>query len=119
MENLLIKWDELEWIGGARAKRKVVQTPDATFSFQEISNSLDEPKVDQHPEQQIVLLLNGASDFYVDDVLYKMEAGDMLVIPSNAKHYQRITSPNGIKNFLVFTPANNFAESAKVSEKKD
>lgn len=119
MADLLTKWEELEWQGGARAKRKVVQAPGVTFSFQEITSSLAEPKVDQHPEQQTVLLLSGSSDFYVDDVLYKMEAGDMLVIPSNAKHYQRITDPNGIKNFLIFTPANDYPPSAKIGEKKE
>lgn len=119
MKDLLIKWDEYEWAGGPRAHRKVVQTPNVTFSYQEILHSADNPKVDQHPEQQVVLLLSGTSDFYVDDVLYKMEAGDMLVIPPNAKHWQRITSEGGIKNFLIFTPANNYAEAKKKDEKAE
>jgi cupin superfamily acireductone dioxygenase involved in methionine salvage len=116
--DVLIKWEELAWIGGDRAKRKVVQTETATFALQELTHSLPEPKVDQHPEQQVVLLLSGTSDFYVDDVLYKMEAGDMLVIPSNATHYQKITSPEGIKNFLIFTPANSFKPSEKIAPKE-
>ena len=113
MDTNFIKWDDYEWAGSERAHRKVVQTKTATFSMQEIKYSNPNPKIDSHPEQQVVLLLEGTSDFYVDDVCYKMEAGDMIVIPPNAKHWQKITSEGGIKNFLIFTPPNDYKEAVK------
>ncbi len=116
MSAMLIKWDEYNWAGGERAHRKVIQTKTATFSMQELLYSNPNPKVDVHPEQQVVLLLEGTSDFYVDDVCYKMEAGDMLVIPPNARHWQKITSPGGIKNFLIFSPPNDYTAATKKDE---
>jgi len=116
MEAILVKWDDYKWSGSERAHRKVIQTRTVTFSMQELLYSNPNPKVDSHPEQQVVLLLEGTSDFYVDDVCYKMEAGDMLVIPPNAKHWQKITSEGGIKNFLIFSPSNDYTPAAKKEE---
>jgi len=57
----------------------------------------------RHEPEQIVIMTDGAADTILDGKLYHLEAGDVLIVPSNIEHGNYI-SDRGLRMIEVFSP---------------
>lgn len=57
----------------------------------------------RHEPEQIMIVLDGACDTLFEGKLYHLEAGDVLIVPSNAEHGNYI-SDRGLRMIEVFSP---------------
>lgn len=58
-----------------------------------------------HPEMELFYLEHGELNFYVEDTLYHMKAGDAIFIPPNLLHHASCaSSADGVFHALVFSP---------------
>jgi len=97
-------WDNLEWqIVREGVKRKVFTGEGATVVLNELQPN-HEPKPHKHVHEQIVYIMQGTCDFHVEDEVYSLKEGGLLVIPSNAVHYIVVTSDIPVLNLDIFTP---------------
>lgn len=81
----------------------------------------DEPiPLHSHPHEQITYVVEGEMIFYLDGEPHRMQAGDMIVTPSNVPHTIRMLTPR-LRVVDVFTPlrddliaqARQFADATK------
>jgi len=90
----------MELIPGA--KNYIVSTERITVSFVAL-----EPDIyvtpHRHEPEQIVIVNDGARDFLVKGKLYRLEEGDVLLIPSNVEH-GNYSSNRGLRMIEVFSP---------------
>jgi len=56
-----------------------------------------------HEPEQIVIVTDGACDTILEGKLYHLEAGDVLIVPSNIEHGNYI-SDRGLRMIEVFSP---------------
>ncbi|WP_304507579.1 cupin domain-containing protein [Anaerotignum sp.] len=97
-------FNEMEWeFVREGVKRKVFTGEGATLSLNELQFG-HTPKPHTHIHEQVVYILQGEADFFVDGVKHEMKAGGLLVIPSNVEHYIVVTSKEPVLNLDVFTP---------------
>lgn len=57
-----------------------------------------------HKYEQLVMILQGECDFYVDGVPYNMTAGCVMAIPPHVEHYIVAKGTEPVLNLDVFTP---------------
>ncbi len=93
----------------------IVPAGNLTLSFLELSPGLD-AKPHSHPEEQVVVVLEGELDMVVDDKLYRVHSGEVAVIPGGVAH-SAITFNEGCKVLDIFSPARKDFEE-KLAEAK-
>lgn len=79
----------------------------------------------KHEYEQLVIILQGECDFYVDGVAYPMTAGCLLSIPPEAEHYVVAKGETPLLNLDIFYPkrpdrtqsclADNETEEARIA----
>lgn len=57
-----------------------------------------------HAYEQLVFILQGECDFYVDSVAYQLTAGSMMAVPPNVEHYIVAKGDKDVINLDVFYP---------------
>lgn len=97
-------WDDMEWeVVREGVRRKAFTGEGATIALNELEPK-HEPRPHNHKFEQIVYILQGTCDFHVDDKVYPLKEGGVLVIPPNVVHYTVVTSEVPVLNLDVFTP---------------
>jgi len=85
----LIELDDLpvrELFPGLRAR--LIHTDRVTHSWVSVDQGATFPE-HQHPHEQIVSVLDGELELVVDGVLHRLTAGQVFVIPPDARHSGR------------------------------
>jgi len=87
---------------GPGSKSHIVSAERITTSF-----VIAEPNIyfkpHRHEPEQIVIIIDGACDTILEGKLYHLEAGDVLIVPSNMEHGNYI-SDRGLRMIEVFSP---------------
>lgn len=90
----------LELVSGMQAN--IVSAEKITLSFASGEpNSQLSPH--RHPNEQMLIVLDGAIDLVIEGKLYHLESGDVAVLPSNAEHGVYV-SDKGCRVIDVFSP---------------
>jgi quercetin dioxygenase-like cupin family protein len=83
-------------------KANIVSAEKITLSFASAEpNATLTPH--RHENEQILIVLDGAIDFIIEGKQYKVEKGDVVVIPSNTEHGAYF-SDKGARVIDVFSP---------------
>ncbi len=87
---------------GPGSKSHIISAERITASF-----VVAEPNIyfasHRHEPEQIMIVIDGACDALFEGKLYHLEAGDVLIVPSNASHGNYI-SDRGLRMIEVFSP---------------
>jgi hypothetical protein len=54
--------------------------------------------------EQIAYIISGRMDFFLEDEVFHLRAGSMLVVPPNARHWGQVVGDEPVLNLEVFTP---------------
>jgi len=90
----------IEFIPGL--KGHIVSAEKITVSFITMDPDFHIP-VHRHQSEQIMIVMDGAIDTIVDGKLYRLEKGDVLILPSNIEHGV-YSSNRGCSVIDVFSP---------------
>ncbi|MEU7981455.1 cupin domain-containing protein [Micromonospora sp. NPDC049081] len=99
-----VNWDDIpatEVRPGVR--RKVYATDEVLFAWHELAVGMDLNPHHHDDFDQLVLILGGRCNYYVDGVPHPMGAGSLLLVPRGAEHYIEPTEGPCI-NVDVFAP---------------
>lgn len=99
-----VNWDDIPAIDiRPGVRRKVYSTDQVMLAWHELDVGMSlNPHV--HDDfDQLVLILAGRCDYYVDGVPHPMAAGSILLVPAGAEHHIDPTEAPCI-NLDVFTP---------------
>lgn len=99
----VVKWDDLALEDVRPGVRRCAYTTD---DIQLVMNHV-EPGMDLRPHShndfdQLVYIVSGRANYYIDDVAYEMHAGSMLLVPAGAPHYVDPIEPT--LNLDIFVP---------------
>jgi quercetin dioxygenase-like cupin family protein len=87
---------------GPGSKSHIVSVERITVSF-----VIAEPNIcfasHSHEPEQIAIITDGSCDYLVDGKLYHLEAGDVLMVPSNVEHGNYILD-KGLRMIEIFSP---------------
>ena len=81
----------------------IVPASNVTLSFLRLSPGLD-AKLHSHPQEQVVVVLEGELDLVLDGKLYRVHGGEVSVIPGGVAH-SAVTLSEGCKVLDIFAPA--------------
>ena len=97
-------WNEMEWeVVREGVRRKAFTGEGATVAVNELMPG-HAPRPHAHIHEQIVYIMEGECDFHVEDKVYHLTPGGMLVVPPNVTHYAQVTSDCPVINLDIFTP---------------
>ncbi|MFI9639264.1 AraC family ligand binding domain-containing protein [Micromonospora sp. NPDC051925] len=99
-----VNWDDIpatEVRPGVR--RKVYATDEVMFAWHELSVGMDLNPHHHDDFDQLVLILGGRCNYYVDGVPHPLGPGSLLLVPRGAEHYIEPTEGPCI-NVDVFAP---------------
>lgn len=97
-------WDDISWVNvRPGVRRKAFSGEGATFAMNELQPH-HEPKPHSHPFEQIVYIAAGTCDYHVEDEVYRLGPGGMLVVPPGLEHYAEVIGDEVLINFDIFTP---------------
>ncbi|MPN17019.1 hypothetical protein SDC9_164368 [bioreactor metagenome] len=101
----ILNWEDCEWRPGSREKirGKCFQGENMTLQVGEICTG-HVPGPHSHPYEQIVYIMDGECDFYVDGVPYPLSKGCLMSIPPNVEHYIVAKGDVPVINLDIFTP---------------
>lgn len=83
--------------------RKAFSGEGATLAINTLQPN-HEPRPHSHPFEQIVYILKGTIDFHIEDEVFRLIEGGLLVIPPNVKHFGKVVGDETVINLDVFTP---------------
>ena len=97
-------WDTLPWTEvRPGVRRKAFTGEGATIALNELLPH-HEPRPHKHPHEQIADLTEGQCDSHIEDQVFGLVPGSMLVIPPNAMHYAEVVGDEVLINIDIFTP---------------
>lgn len=83
-------------------KANIISAENITLSFVSAEPNAPLP-THRHENEQIVIVTDGAIDFVIEGKQYKVEKGDVMVIPSNTEHGAYF-SDKGTRVIDIFSP---------------
>jgi quercetin dioxygenase-like cupin family protein len=99
-----INWDELPWEQVREGvERKAISGTGATVALNRLMPG-HTPAPHSHPHEQIAYIIAGQMDFFIEDQVFHLRAGSMLVVPPNARHWGQVVGEEPVLNLDVFTP---------------
>lgn len=100
----ILNWNKCEWHSHrAKTRGKCFQGENMTVQFGEITPG-HEPGPHSHPYEQLVFIMQGVCDFYVDGVPYELTGGCLMSVPANVEHYIVAKGDVPVHNLDIFTP---------------
>ncbi|GKT23969.1 cupin domain-containing protein [Acidovorax sp. SUPP3334] len=100
-----VDWSALEWTPVRRGiERKAFGSEHVTLALHRLMPG-HEPRPHSHPHEQVVYILSGQIDFFIDQQVKRLGPGGLLVIPPNVQHYGVVVGDEPVLNLDVFTPA--------------
>jgi len=98
------KWDECPTTEvSGEVQRRVIATRNIMIVRYKYEPGAVYPE-HYHPQEQIVLVIDGEIEFEVDGERYPLTSGRVLVIPSNAPHCSRVVGKKQVTAFNIFHP---------------
>ena len=85
------------------AENRIVSGERITINFATVQPNSFFP-VHRHEHEQIMMIMDGSSDWVVEGKLYHVEKGDVITFPSNVEHGGYILD-KGLTVIDVFSPA--------------
>ena len=99
-----INWDEMEWeLVREGVERKAISGGGATVALNRLQPG-HTPSPHSHPHEQIAYIIAGTIDFFIEDQVFHLRPGSVLVVPPNARHWGQVTGDQEVLNLDVFTP---------------
>jgi quercetin dioxygenase-like cupin family protein len=100
-----IDWEQTPWERVREGvERKAFSGEGATVSLNRLQPG-HEPRPHSHPNEQIVYILAGTIDFHLGaDVVKRLSAGGLMVIPGDVEHWGEVVGDEPVLNLDVFTP---------------
>ncbi len=97
-------WDELPWEHVREGvDRKAFSGTGGTMAMNRLMPG-HEPRPHSHVHEQMVYIVSGQIDFHVEDQVYRLGPGGLLVVPSDARHWGEVVGDQPVINLDVFTP---------------
>ena len=97
-------WDELPWQPVREGvERKAFSGEGSTMALHRLMPG-HEPRPHSHPHEQVVYIVSGQIDFYIEDSVRRLGPGGLLVVPPNARHWGEVVGDEPVINLDVFTP---------------
>lgn len=99
----ILNWSECDWRNSRPGIRGL------SFHGEQMSVQLGEIMGNEaiphsHAHEQIVMILGGTCDFYVDGVPYPLSKGCLMCIPPHAEHCILATGTEPVYNLDIFYP---------------
>jgi len=100
-----VNWEKMPWQKVRDGvERKIFTGEGATLTLNRLQPG-HEPKPHHHPEEQISYIVSGGQlEIHVDDQLFKLTSGGLIVIPPNIVHWGQVVGNDVVMNLDVFTP---------------
>jgi len=123
----VMDWTKCEWTHSRKGIKFVTYqgAQSMTTTLGEVTPG-HEPGPHSHTYEQLVIILQGECDFYVDGVPHYMTAGCVMAVPPNLEHYILAKGDVPVLNLDVFTPkrpdrpdAESDRIGAKIYSKRD
>jgi quercetin dioxygenase-like cupin family protein len=104
-EARVLDWTKCEWTHSRKGIKFVTYqgAQTMTTTLGEVTPG-HEPGPHSHVHEQLVFIMQGECDFYVDGVPHYMTAGCIMAVPPNAEHYILAKGTVPVLNLDVFTP---------------
>ncbi len=100
-----VDWNAMEWKPVRHGiERKAFGSEHVTLALHRLLPG-HEPRPHSHPHEQVVYILAGQIDFYVEGQVVRLGPGSLLVVPPNAMHHGVVVGDEPVLNLDVFTPA--------------
>lgn len=97
-------WNDMQWeIVREGVMRKIFTGEGATLSLNSIKPGHDAVP-HKHIYEQLVYIIEGECDFYVEDKKHSLQAGGLLYVPPNAEHYIVAKGDKVVINLDIFSP---------------
>jgi quercetin dioxygenase-like cupin family protein len=106
MESLIhyLTWDDCPLIKvSGEVRRRVMATRNIMIVQYKYEPRATFPE-HYHPEEQIVIVIDGEIEFNVDGEMFALSHGGVLVIPSNALHSSRVIGDGPVVSINIFHP---------------
>lgn len=103
-EPKILNWNDCEWTI-AREKMRFV-----TYQAENMTTTLTEvipghtPGPHSHKYEQLIFILQGECDFYVDGQPHHLTPGCVMTVPGGVEHYIVATGTEPVLNLDVFWP---------------
>lgn len=99
-----VDWNTIPWTPVREGvERKSFAGDGATLALHRLAPG-HEPKPHQHPNEQIVYILEGQIRFHIDGESIVLGAGQLLVVPANTMHWGEVVGDVPVLNLDIFTP---------------
>ncbi len=99
-----IDWNATPWEAVREGvERKAFSGDGATVALNRLQPG-HEPRPHDHPHEQIVYIISGQIDFHIGDTVTRLGAGELLVVPSNVRHWGVVVGDEPVLNLDIFTP---------------
>jgi quercetin dioxygenase-like cupin family protein len=99
-----IDWNAVPWERVREGvERKAFSGEGATVALNRLQPG-HEPRPHSHPHEQVVYIVSGQIDFYIEDEMRRLGPGGLLVVPPNARHWGVVVGDEPVLNLDVFTP---------------
>ena len=99
-----LTWDESDMKKVSGEVRRRVMTTRNVMVVQYKYEPGDTFPEHHHPQEQIILVIEGNIEFEVNGEKYEIARGGLLVIPSNAPHSSRVIGKMQVVTFNIFHP---------------
>ena len=97
-------WDDQPWEHvRTGVQRKLFSGEGATLQLTRLMPG-HEPRPHSHPNEQIVYILDGEIDFYIEGEATRLRAGNLMVVPPDTRHWGEVVGDTPVLNLDIFTP---------------
>lgn len=99
-----VNWKEVPWdFVRQGVERKAFSGEGATVALHRLLPG-NEQRPHEHPNEQIVYILEGVVDFHVEEEIHRLGPGELIAIPANVRHYAVVVGDEPALNLDIFTP---------------
>ena len=103
-----VVWDRMPWEQVREGvERKLCLGAQATLALHRVSAAAVNV-AHAHPQEQFVYVLAGQLEYEVGDEVHRLNAGDVLVVPSNTVHRSQTVSGEPAVTLDVFAPKRDY-----------
>lgn len=116
----ILDWSKCEWTV-SRDKMRFLTYQGAESMTTTLTEATPghEPGPHSHIYEQLVIILQGECDFYVDGKCYHLTAGCLMAVPPNIEHNIVATGNVPVLNLDVFTPHRAERIESKIAENEE
>ena len=103
-EPKILNWNDCQWASVRDKMRNMAYQADNMTTTLTEATPGHTPGPHSHKYEQLVFILQGECDFYVDGEPYHLTPGSVMTIPGGVEHYIVATGTVPVLNLDVFYP---------------